>query len=175
MPITPFHLGPALAAKAVAPKHLSFLVFGFAQVGIDIEVVPFFFGFPGEWPAHPFLHTYAGATVVAVFAVVVGRPVLERAIGLWNRLVARDLEGKFSIEPRIPLVPAVSGALVGGYSHVLLDSIMHSDVRPFFPWSDANPLLGLMSVLDLYLLCVVLGILGGIVLAATSILRRRAG
>ena len=30
-------------------------------------------------------------------------------------------------------------AYIGAFSHVLLDGIMHDDMRPFFPLTDANP------------------------------------
>jgi membrane-bound metal-dependent hydrolase YbcI (DUF457 family) len=35
------------------------------------------------------------------------------------------------------------GAIAGTYSHVVLDSLLHADMRPFAPFSAANPLLGL--------------------------------
>jgi hypothetical protein len=38
------------------------------------------------------------------------------------------------------------GATAGTFSHVLLDSVMHSDIRPFAPFSDSNPLRGVISV-----------------------------
>jgi membrane-bound metal-dependent hydrolase YbcI (DUF457 family) len=33
------------------------------------------------------------------------------------------------------------GATLGAYTHIVFDGIMHADVRPFAPWSAANPLL----------------------------------
>ena len=167
MPFTPFHLGPALAAKAASPRHLSFLVFASTQVVIDAEVG--FYMVRGLWPVHRFLHTYLGATLVAVAAVVLGRPLLGLAIRGWNRLAAASRRGDLRIEPSIPFVAALSGALSGGYSHVLLDSVMHRDMRPFAPWSDSNGMLHLMSVDHLYLLCVALGALGGIALLASRL------
>ena len=116
MPITPIHMGPALAAKAVAPRYFSFLVFGITQVAIDAEAA--FYLITDDPPYHRLLHTYFGATLVALLAVVIGRPLLERVLGLWNRPVRADRESLPWIEPRVPLVAAVSGALIGGYSHV---------------------------------------------------------
>ena len=173
MPITPVHLGPALAVKAVAPRYFSFLVFAFTQAAIDSEVAPYVFA--GKWPVHGFLHTYLGASLVAAITVVLGRPLLERAIRLWNRLVPRNGKSVFRIEPRIPLVAASSGALIGGYSHVFLDSFVHSDVRPFAPWSESNALLQVMSADRLVLTCVLLGVLGGAVLLVARLRGRRAG
>ena len=172
MPFTPVHLGPALAVKAAAPRHFSFLVFGLTQVVIDSEVALYMIA--GGWPVHRLFHTYLGATLVAAVTVVLGRPLLEWAIRLWNRLVAPNGESILRIEPRITLVAAMSGALIGGYSHVLLDSIMHSDVRPLAPWSDSNALLRLVSVDHLVIACVGLGVLGAAALAAASLRARRA-
>ena len=171
MPITPFHMGPALAVKAVAPRHFSFLIFGMTQAVIDSE--PAFHLLRGDWPIHRFFHTYLGATVIAVLTVVAGRPLLEWAVRLWNRLFAPAEQSILRFEPRIPLAAAVSGALIGGYSHVLLDSIMHSDVRPFAPLSDSNALFRLTSASDVVLGCVALGTAGGAAMAVAYLRRRR--
>ena len=40
MPITPFHLGPGAALKAVAPAQVSFTVFAFSQFLIVLSVWP---------------------------------------------------------------------------------------------------------------------------------------
>ena len=37
MPFTPFHLGPGAVFKAIGGRHFSFMVFGGAQVLMDIE------------------------------------------------------------------------------------------------------------------------------------------
>ena len=39
MPITPFHLGPGVAFKSAASKHISFTVFAFTQLVIDLEAL----------------------------------------------------------------------------------------------------------------------------------------
>ena len=172
MPITPVHMGPALAAKAVAPRYFSFLVFGITQVAIDSEVA--FWLLTDDPPYHRILHTYLGATVVALLAVVVGRPLLGYAFRLWNRLVRAERESILWIEPRVPLIAAVSGALVGGYSHVLLDSFLYTDIRPIAPFSDSNATLNALSSVEVYLACLALGLLGGAVLAARRLLRHRS-
>ena len=173
MPITPVHMGPALAVKAVAPRYFSFLVFGITQVAIDAEVV--FWLLTDDPPYHRILHTYLGATVVALLAVVIGRPLLERTLRLWNRLVGADRESLLWIEPRVPLVAAVSGALIGGYSHVLLDSFLYRDMYPLIPMSYSKATLNMLSTLEVYALCLALGLLGGAALAARWLWRRRSG
>ena len=159
-------------AKAAANMHFSFLVFGFTQVVIDTE--PLYYMVQGLWPIHRFFHTYLGATLIAIFAVTIGRPLLALVIRLWNRLLVPSLRTRLSMEPWIPFTAAVSGALFGGYSHVLLDSVMHSDVRPFAPWSDSNGMLHLMSVGHLYLFCAGFGVLGGVMLLLGFVRRKIA-
>ena len=171
MPLTPIHMGPALAAKAVSSKKFSLLTFGLTQVVIDGEVA--FHIIMGDWPLHQHLHTYLGATVVAVIAVLLGRPVLEYAITVWNRLAVPDRESILWFEPRIPLFAAVTGAVTGSYSQVLLDSIVHSDLRPFAPWSDSNGLLGIVPAAYLVMACLALGALGAIALAVAMVRRGR--
>jgi hypothetical protein len=48
----------------------------------------------------------------------------------------------------------------------VLDGIMHPDIRPFRPFTDANPLLGLVSIRVLYLFCVIPGLVGAALLLA---------
>ena len=165
-------MGPALAAKAVAPRYFSFLVFGITQVAIDSEVA--FLLIWGEPPYHRILHTYFGATVVALLAVVIGRPLLGYVLGLWNRLVRADRESLLWIEPRVPLVAAASGALIGGYSHVLLDSFLYSDMHPVWPLSASNAMLNMLSTLEVYVLCLALGLLGGAALTVRWLWRQRS-
>jgi membrane-bound metal-dependent hydrolase YbcI (DUF457 family) len=54
------------------------------------------------------------------------------------------------------------GGLAGGLSHPFLDGIMHPDVRPFMPWSDQNPFLGLIGVGRLHLACVAAALFGAV-------------
>ena len=63
------------------------------------------------------------------------------------------------------MVAAVSGALIGGYSHVLLDSFLYSDMHPIAPLSDSNTALNVFSTLEVYAVCLALGLLGGVALA----------
>jgi membrane-bound metal-dependent hydrolase YbcI (DUF457 family) len=64
----------------------------------------------------------------------------------------------------------LSGGLAGGLSHPLLDGIMHADLRPFMPWSDVNPFLGLIGLAQLHLACVAAAIAGAVCL---TLWRRR--
>jgi hypothetical protein len=156
MPFTPFHLGPAAAIKAAAPRRFSFLVFGFSQVLIDLE--PAYYMLQGQAFLHRFFHTYVGATVIGVAALVIGKPVCTWALRLWHALAGRA--GAAGEPARIALGAAALGAFIGAYSHVLLDSVMHSDIRPLAPFSQANPLFRVISLDALHTLCMVGAILG---------------
>jgi len=74
----------------------------------------------------------------------------------------------------IGLVSAVAGAFVGTYSHVFLDSIMHSDLQPLAPLSEVNGLLHVISVGALHLLCVLCGVCGALLMFAMFFVRRGA-
>jgi membrane-bound metal-dependent hydrolase YbcI (DUF457 family) len=63
------------------------------------------------------------------------------------------------------------GAIAGTLSHVLLDSVMHPDVRPFAPFNDSNPLLGALPVHALHWSCVAFGFVGLVVLGVRSFRR----
>lgn len=153
MPLPPFHLGPGFAAKALAGRHFSFLLFGLTQVLIDLE--PFYYLSRHEPHLHRFWHTYIGATVLLALVLAVGKPACEWALSL--RL------GRLRLLPKpasISWLAAVSGAGFGVYSHVLLDSVMHADIRPFAPLTDANPLFQAISLGELHIWCVVAGVFG---------------
>jgi len=162
MPITPFHFGPATAVKAAMPNRFSFVAFGLSQLIIDLE--PLFYMAQGMWPIHRFLHSYVGATLVAVLVATLGKPVCEWLLRLWNGRLSASQMLWLGLNPKISLSAAALGALFGGYSHVLLDSIMHADMQPLAPFSDHNGLLLVISIENLYILCTVFGILGGTVL-----------
>jgi hypothetical protein len=148
MPFTPFHLGPGALFKAGGGERFSFMIFGGAQVLMDIE--PLVRMVRGDAILHGVSHTLAGAFAIAAAATAVGRPVSNAALRL------AGLRGR-----SIGWMVAWSSALVGAYSHVGLDALMHQDMNPLWPFAEGNPVLGLISVGTLHLLCVLAGLLGG--------------
>jgi len=172
MPFTPFHIGPGLAVKAISGRHFSLMVFGFSQVAIDVE--PLVRIIRGDAVLHGFTHTYLGSTLIAIVSVVIGRPICQLLLNYWTHdprsPFLRWLRG-----PKLISWPAaITGAFLGTYSHVFLDSIMHSDMRPLAPLSDANGLLHIISVDGLLLLCVLSGIIGALLLFTLFLVRREA-
>ena len=167
MPFTPYHFGPAAAVKAVMPRYFSFTVFCFAQVVTDCETA-YHMLLRNEYPFHRWMHTYVGATVVAVFCIVVGRPICQILLRFWHASPAMPFKVWFPGSDRITLVAATIGAFAGTYSHVFLDSIMHSDVQPLQPWTNSNACYGITGWVALHALCILLGVAGGFCIARQS-------
>lgn len=172
MPFTPLHMGPALVVKAVARRHFSLMVFGFSQVAMDVE--PLVRIIRGDALLHGFTHTYAGATLIGIASVLLGRPICQYLLGFWKP----DPGAPFMSWLRGPAViswpAAIASAFIGTYSHVFLDSVMHSDMQPLAPLSSANVLLHVVSVETLHAACVLSGLLGALMLIGGFLARRAA-
>ncbi len=134
MPFTPFHFGPAALLKAVFPKHFSLIAFIFVQVIIDLETL--YHLLKHEEPLHQFLHTYAGCNLAVIAAVLIYRPLHN-----------------FFLEELTWSATFIS-AIIGAYSHVFLDSIMHLDVKPWMPFTQGNAMWHVINVGHLHLLCI---------------------
>jgi membrane-bound metal-dependent hydrolase YbcI (DUF457 family) len=156
MPFTPFHFGLGIAAKAAVPRGFSLILFIALQVVIDLESL--FNLMRNRYPMHRFLHTFVGATLLAVASAALALPLLR-----WRVLNADPNEGGSA--GRRTLLLLLATALFATWSHVVLDAIMHRDVQPFWPFAAENPLLGLVGVGALHLACVALGFAGAIILA----------
>ena len=183
MPVTPFHIGAGLLFKAYAPARVSWVVFALANILIDLEPILWYL-FTGD-PAHRQLHSYAGAALVAVLSVWPGRLLGVAWLRWWNRQLNPGQARWLGADTRITLAAAWAGALLGSGSHIVLDSFMHADMQPYWPWASGNGLLQKISIDGLHLICLAatawgglrLALLGRIKLPATSIgdtLRRAA-
>lgn len=164
MPFTPFHMGPGAVLKAAAGEHFSLTVFGFTQVAMDIE--PLVRIFRDDPRLHGVTHTYAGALVIGLLCLPVGKAVCGWLLRAGNRL-ALEHEPDFVGGP-IKWSAAAWGAVAGAISHVFLDSIMHADVQPWHPLNSSNALLHTMSMDGLHMACAVSGLIGGLVLLARA-------
>ena len=83
MPFTPIHLGPGLAFKAIGGRSFSFMVFGGAQVLMDIEPLV---GILRGWPVlHGYTHTVLGALAIGTVAGIIGRPISDLALRVADR------------------------------------------------------------------------------------------
>jgi membrane-bound metal-dependent hydrolase YbcI (DUF457 family) len=159
MPFTPFHFGPGALVHSAAPQYISFLAFCGANVLVDVE--PLYFMLTQQHPIHRFFHTYVGAItagliVVALFALI--------------RRIAMPLLQLFRLE-NLGVGAVALGAFAGTFTHVLLDSLMHADMRPLAPFSDDNPLLGAVSFRALHVFCLIAAVVGIAVVAARRYFR----
>ncbi|MEW6649588.1 MAG: hypothetical protein AB1453_05295 [Chloroflexota bacterium] len=148
MPFTPYHFGPALAAKAISPHRFGFLAFVAGNVVIDLE--PLYYMVTHQYPLHRSLHTLVGALLVGI---------LTGASFLFARAVMRRMNlTRLVDDPEFQPRAIWAGALSGTVSHVLLDSLVHSDVRLFaltggVPFSNTNPLVGWVSSAEVQIFC----------------------
>ncbi|MFC1747796.1 metal-dependent hydrolase [Pseudomonadota bacterium] len=152
MPFTPLHMGPGILIKALLQGSFSLMVFGWAQIVMDLQ--PLFVMISGEGHLHGFSHTYVGAALLALFSALSGKYLSEfglRVLGL----------SKQDNPINISWWVAIASAFIGTFSHVVLDSIMHSDVEPFYPVSVSNGLHGIISVEFLHQLCLYSALFGG--------------
>ncbi len=142
-------MGPGLIVKACMQGTFSLMVFGWSQILIDIQ--PLVVLLSGKGELHGFSHTYIGATIVAVVSALTGKYLGE--IGL---RVLR-MENYNPIGWKVAFI----SAFIGGYSHVFIDGIMHSDMRPLAPFSQQEIFLGIVNIDTLHILCVLSAVIGG--------------
>lgn len=162
MPFTPFHVGPGIVVKALLQGSFSLMVFGWAQIVMDIQ--PLIVLISGEGHLHGFSHTYIGAVLLAIFAALTGKYLSE--LGLFVLGLNPNWEVK------IAWWVCLLSAFIGTFSHVLLDSVMHSDVEPFFPVTKDNVFLGLISAQELHKLCIYSGLFGGVLYFSINLVRK---
>lgn len=140
------------------PRHFGFIAFAATQVVIDVETL--YHLVRHDWPLHRTLHTYVGASVVGAIVGVAAFAIGELLIKWWNRFgqvqVVREIAKPRSFRRNAALL----GGTTGGISHVLLDSIMHQDIQPLWPFTKANEMLGAISLVGLHRGCVIAGLVG---------------
>jgi len=151
MPFTPFHFGPALVLGLPFKKYVHAPTFIVANVIVDVE--PFLVLLLGlRYPLHGHLHTF-------LFAFLVGL-----ALGYVMFLLERVLHPLYKVflleaDDVLTLKSFMVAGVLGTLLHVLLDSPLYADIRPFYPMT-VNPLLNPALTLEVYSLCVCMGIAG---------------
>jgi membrane-bound metal-dependent hydrolase YbcI (DUF457 family) len=159
MPITPFHIIAAAPIKAIIPRHFSWSIFTLTNIFIDLEPITYFI-FTGI-PSHRFFHSIFGTTILGLICALYFRKLCGNYIMKWNKnlhpIDRRWLEIRNS---KINLFEALTGGLIGAWSHLALDSMMHQDIQPLWPMTQNNPMLGLITANSILYLCVGLLIFG---------------
>ena len=163
MPFTPIHMGPGLLLKSIFQGGFSLMVFGWTQIVMDIQ--PLFVILTGEGHLHGFTHTYIGATFLAIFSGLTGKYLSE--FGLKHFSLVKD--PGFHLRWWVCFI----SAFLGSFSHVLLDSFMHSDIEPFYPFTLVNQLHGVISVSMLDKLCLYSGLVGIVLFYSVILFKRK--
>ena len=163
MPFTPIHMGPGILIKGLLQGGFSLMVFGWTQIIMDIQ--PLVVMITGEGHLHGFSHTYIGAILLAVFSAVTGKYLTE----LGFKIITLGKGDAVSIIWSV----AFASALIGSFSHVFLDSIMHSDVQPFYPFVLDNHLHRAISVPMLHKLCMYSGLVGAVIFYGVNLAAKK--
>ncbi len=157
-------MGPGILVKAILQSSFSLMVFGWAQIVMDIQ--PLIVLITGSGHLHGFSHTYVGATLLAIFSALSGKYLAE--FGLKVLRISKE-----SAPILIKWWVVFLSAFLGTYSHVVLDAIMHSDVEPFYPLSQENGLLGIITISQLHQFCIYTGLVGAVVYYLVEYVRKK--
>jgi membrane-bound metal-dependent hydrolase YbcI (DUF457 family) len=163
VPFTPYHLGPGLFFKSLAPRHFSFAAFLATQVVIDVE--PLVYVLRGQVPVHRIAHTVLFGSLIglAVASLIYLVTLAIRHKSAWH------LPG---LTAEVTPLGLAVGGLVGGASHAILDALADADIRPLRPFTDANPFQGLVTLAAVHMICLALGVIGLLWLASRNRLWR---
>lgn len=147
IPLTPFHFSPGLLTKVFGPRSFWLTSFMAANVLIDVEVL--YYLSRNDPPLHRGLHTYLGGSAAGLIAgllmwgTVLFIARLFPASSCWKQRLAQTSRMRL-------LNQSLLAGLVGGLSHVFLDSLMHDDMHPLWPFVTGNTLAGSISVAALH-------------------------
>ena len=151
-------MGPGILVKAVLQSSFSLMVFGWTQIMMDIQ--PLIVMITGTGHLHGFTHTYVGAILIAVISALTGKYLSE----LGFKIIGMAKGQPIIIEWWV----AFLSAFIGSFSHVLLDSIVHTDVEPFYPFTLINNFHGFVSIGALHNFCVYSGLAGAAIYYVVS-------
>jgi hypothetical protein len=151
MPFTPFHLGPALSLGLPLRRYVHVPTFIVANVIVDVE--PFLVLQYGlNYPLHGYLHTFLLSFVVGLL-LGYAMFILERFLKPIYKTLLLETGSSLNLKSFL-----LSGAL-GTMLHVLLDSPLYAAIQPFYPLA-TNPLYNPALAIEVYSLCVWMGIFG---------------
>ncbi len=126
-----------------------------------MDIQPLIVMINGEGHIHGFTHTYIGASLIAIFAAITGKYLSEFGLKFFE--IPTPNSGK------IFWWVSFSSAFVGSFSHVFLDSIMHADMQPLYPFTLFNGLHGYISVEALHKICIYCGLIGAAIYYLVSL------
>lgn len=138
-----------------------------ANVLIDVEVL--YYLSRNEPPFHRYLHTYLGGSLAGLIAGLLMFGIML----LFARLTPNSSRWKKRLNQTSNLrllSQSLLAGLLGGLSHVLLDSLMHHEMNPLWPFALGNTFAGSITVAALH---IALGLLGLFAMVLWIMLRER--
>lgn len=132
MPFTPYHLGPGSLIGLGMFKIFDFPALLIASVIIDIEPFSVLL-FNLDYPLHGFFHSFLGGSMVAGF--------IAAAVYFLKNYI-KKLMIFFKLAQDSSFKKILWTSLFSVYFHILLDSPLYTDVKPFYPLM-VNPFYGL--------------------------------
>ena len=143
MPFTPYHLGPSSWIGLLLFKVFDFPTLLIASVIVDIE--PFcVLVFNLNYPVHGFFHSFLGASIIAILTSIV--------IYFFKNNI-KKLMAVFKLAQDSSFKKILWTSFFGVYFHILLDSPLYTDIKPFYP-IESNPFYGLFSSYQIRLFCI---------------------
>src|SRR5574341_1123394 len=144
MPLTPFHLGPGSLIGLSLFRIFDLPAFLIGSVIIDIE--PFgVLMFHLSYPLHGFFHSFLGGSIFAGLTSI--------AVYVFRNNIRRSMS-YLKLAQESPFKKILLSSLFGVYFHILLDSPLYSDIKPFYPL-DVNPFYGMFHPGEIYFFTVV--------------------
>lgn len=142
MPFTPLHWGPSSWIGLALFKIFDFPTLLAASVVVDVE--PFFvLLFNLNYPLHGFFHSFLGGSILAVLTALILYLLKDKI---------KKITALFKLAQDSSFKKILWTSFFGAYSHLLLDSFTHWDVKLFYP-SETNPFFELFSRQQIYLFC----------------------
>lgn len=151
MPFTPYHLGPGLCLGLPLRRVIHAPTFILANILPDIEPL-LVLVFNLKYPLHGYLHSLLAAILMGGIFGYAMYVIEEFMQPLYKLLLLETSEtlGSWSF--------TVAGSL-GALLHVLLDTPLYSDIKPFYPLM-VNPLYNPLLTSCIYTTCSLMLIIG---------------
>ncbi len=151
MPFTPFHLGPLLVIGLLLRNRLHAPTLLIGSIILDVEpLLVLVYGLP--YPLHGYAHTLIASLAIGLATGYILYK-LERFLRILWLPLKLETRNQLSLKTYL-----VAGAL-GTVSHILLDTPLYSDIKPFYPFG-VNPLYNPGLTILIYQSCLLLGSIG---------------
>lgn len=151
MPITPLHLGILAPINHLLPGKVNNLSFWLVTLWLDASAIAYY-AFDLEMGEFHGPDTHSFIAAFAISGMVACAGVLYM---LWRAAV----HARSTLAAGQPW-PWVIGAFLGGFSHILLDAMVHSEMLPFHPlpgnpfyWGGMDIISGFLVFLLFWLIC----------------------